>query len=115
MRRFLPALLVLAGLLCASPAAAQPGVLRIGFADDAAMIAYPGSAQVAVQAGFSYARIYLSWADVARSRPADPRNPADPAYDWSEVDRTLAPYAGTGLEIMAQLWRTPAWAHGGHD
>src|SRR5690349_5152877 len=91
-------LAVLLGCLAGgTPAAAETRVLQVGFADDASMIAYPDAARLAVAAGFSYARVYVSWAEVAPRRPAAPRDPADPAYDWSYVERTLAPYTGTGL------------------
>jgi hypothetical protein len=103
---------VLAVLVPAVPAAAAPGTLRIGFSDDSAMRAFPASAPVAVDAGLSFARVFIGWSDVATRRPLHPRDPNDPAYDWSSVDANLAPYAGTHLEIVAQLWLTPAWASG---
>ncbi len=118
IRRFGPSLALVAvaavALVLAAASPAQNGpALRFGFADDAAMQAFPASARIAEAAGFSYARVYISWADVARARPANPRDPNDPAYDWSEVDADLAPYAHTGLQLMGQLWHTPAWANGG--
>jgi hypothetical protein len=102
----------LAVLVPAAPAAATPGTLRVGFSDDSAMRAYPASASVAVDAGFSFARVFIGWSDIATRRPARPRDPNDPAYDWSAVDANLAPYAGSHLEIIGQLWLTPSWASG---
>jgi hypothetical protein len=96
-------------LVPTSPAA----TVSFGFSDDAAMVAFPGSAPLAVSAGMSYARVFIPWSEIATQRPADARDPNDPAYDWSDLDRKLAPYAGTGLDVMAQIWMTPAWANGG--
>src|SRR5205085_1706104 len=89
--------LVAALALAAAAAPARAGELRLGFADDVAMAAFPESAALARAAGFSYARVYIAWSDVAQRRPAAPRDPADPAYDWTKVDEDLVPYAGTGL------------------
>jgi hypothetical protein len=111
-RTLLSTAAVLALLVTATPAVAQPGTLRVGFSDDSAMRAYPAAASVAVNAGLSYTRVFIGWSDVATRQPANPRDPNDPAYDWSSVDANLLPYAGTGLEIVAQVWLTPAWASG---
>ncbi len=117
MRKLVVVLLVLCALLSAgastAAATAAPGTLAFGFSDDAAMKAFPSAAPLAVSAGMSYARVFIGWSNVARARPANPRDPNDPAYNWSDVDRKLAPYAGTGLEVIAQLWMTPSWANGG--
>jgi hypothetical protein len=106
-------LVVLAGATAGASTASASGTLAFGFSDDAAMKAFPSAAPLAVSAGMSYARVFIGWSNVARARPANPRDPNDPAYNWADVDRKLAPYAGTGLEVIAQLWMTPSWANGG--
>lgn len=58
----------------------------------------------------------MSWRNVAASRPANPRNPADPAYSWpSEVDYALREGRRTGVKLMLLVAHTPAWANGGRD
>lgn len=56
----------------------------------------------------------VSWADVAPSRPADPRNPADPAYRWpEELDFAVEQARRYGMQVSIMLIRTPEWANGG--
>jgi hypothetical protein len=103
-----------------TPSTPQPDLppaanIRLGFADDAAMLAFPQSAQVAANAGFSYARMYIGWADTAPTQPANPRDPNDPAYNWARSDAQMATYQAAGLEVMGAFWRVPAWANGGQD
>ena len=115
-------LAVLVALLCLPlVAVAAPGAsgaaapaLRFGFTDDQGIQAFPASVPIARKAGLTFARVYVGWADVATRRPVHPRDPNDPAYDWSVPDATIAPYKGTGVELMGALWRVPAWANGGN-
>ena len=56
----------------------------------------------------------IDWSAVARSRPAHPRDPADPAYAWpaalsSEVSQSTA----AGIRVAIQLIGSPGWANGG--
>jgi hypothetical protein len=58
----------------------------------------------------------LSWNDVAPTKPADPKNPNDPAYKWPpELDRAVAEAKRDGIKVMIQLARTPPWANGGQS
>jgi putative glycosyl hydrolase len=50
---------------------------------------------------------------VARSRPAQPTNPDDPAYDWALYDRTVNYAAQFGIKVVFSIWGTPGWANGG--
>jgi hypothetical protein len=50
---------------------------------------------------------------VAQSRPYDGSDPADPAYDWSLYDRTVAYAAQYGIKVLLSIYGTPAWANGG--
>ena len=84
-----------------------------GVADDAALRAYPAAIGVAHGIGLRAARMYVSWASVARARPANPRDPNDPAYDWSLNDADFANYTAAGLEVEIAFWQTPSWANGG--
>src|SRR3954453_5949627 len=56
----------------------------------------------------------LAWDRVAPVRPANPRNPLDPAYHWpSELDRAIGEGARFGIEISLLVTHSPSWANGG--
>lgn len=64
--------------------------------------------------GVDMLQMQLVWSRVATSRPADPRNPDDPAYHWPQL--VDAAYAQTHLAHMrlGLLVRgTPGWANDG--
>jgi hypothetical protein len=55
----------------------------------------------------------LRWANVApRTPPAswDPEDPADPNYDWSDVDHLVAHAVEAGLTPLLQVRGAPLWA-----
>jgi hypothetical protein len=49
---------------------------------------------------------------VARSKPDDATDPADPAYRWDIYDRTVNYAAQYGVKIMFTIIGTPPWANG---
>jgi hypothetical protein len=59
-------------------------------------------------------RVNLYWGGkfaVAKRRPTDGTDPADPAYDWSLYDR-LAQYAAQyKVKLLFTIWGTPGWAN----
>jgi hypothetical protein len=58
----------------------------------------------------------LSWRQVATSRPANPTDPADPAYVWPAVlDVAAAEGAKYGIRLSLMVMQTPGWANGGRD
>lgn len=58
----------------------------------------------------------VSWATVAPTRPLDPRNPGDPAYQWpSELDATIEEARRYGIEVSLMLIFAPPWANGGRE
>ena len=65
------------------------------------------------------AKIYeigLPWAAVAPTRPADPTNPNDPAYQWpAELDQAVAGAASAGMRVSIELTTAPGWANGGNS
>ena len=94
--------------LLASPAqAARP--FDTGFFDD---FSKPERLEDASRAGSSVVRVSVSWQGVARTRPAAPRDPADPAYQWAAVDATVAAVQARGLTVLLSLDRAPTWAEG---
>jgi hypothetical protein len=62
--------------------------------------------------GVDVVQFQLHWDLVAPTRPAEPRNPDDPAYNWSEVDRFVERGRAAGIEMAALLDRAPGWANG---
>jgi hypothetical protein len=55
----------------------------------------------------------MNWWAVAPTRPADPRNPADPAYNWpAEVDDAVQQAKQYGMRITMELSDSPGWASG---
>ena len=59
-------------------------------------------------------RINLYWGGqfgVALERPVNPRNPNDPAYDWTLYDRTVNYAAQYGIKMLFSIYGTPGWAN----
>jgi hypothetical protein len=72
--------------------------------------AFPVFAQLGVQ-NF---QIQVPWDRVATRRPANPRDPNDPAYTWpSYADVSVQQAAQYGMSVTALVQGTPAWANGG--
>ena len=44
--------------------------------------------------------------------PADPRNPADPAYNFASIDRAVRGAAERGLGVYFTIDQAPPWAEG---
>jgi hypothetical protein len=56
----------------------------------------------------------LSWRDVASSRPANPRDPADPAYHWpAQLDTAVSEASKYHIRISLLVMSSPRWANGG--
>jgi hypothetical protein len=57
----------------------------------------------------------VPWNAVAPTRPANPRDPNDPAYQWPAfVDAALAAGRQYGFTVTVMLSGSPPWANGGH-
>jgi hypothetical protein len=66
------------------------------------------------QLGVDNFQMQIPWDRVALSRPANPRDPNDPAYTWPSYADYAAQQAaqyGIGLTVLVQ--GTPAWENGG--
>lgn len=64
--------------------------------------------------GVGIFQIQLRWEQVAASRPADPRDPGDPAYHWPEaIDSAIKGGSPYGIQVLLMVQGAPAWANGG--
>jgi hypothetical protein len=106
-------------LLAAPPACASPYV-RYGIQDDAWLRFGPGGTlgdrlDELDRLGVEVVRYTLDWRQIAPTRPANGRNPDDPAYDWSSADDLVHGLRRHGIEALLTLWGSPAWANGGRS
>jgi hypothetical protein len=106
---------VCAALLVPAEVSASPHV-QYGVQDDAWLLYGPEPPakriEILQQLGVDIVRFTLRWDRVARSIPADPRNPDDPAYDWELYDELLQRLRAAHIPVLISLWGTPEWANG---
>ncbi|HEU5143128.1 MAG TPA: hypothetical protein VFU04_08235, partial [Solirubrobacterales bacterium] len=57
----------------------------------------------------------VHWDAIAPTRPANPRDPDDPAYDWGQLDAIAAEAARHGIRLALLVQRAPGWANGGRS
>jgi hypothetical protein len=55
-------------------------------------------------------RTTLDWGAVAKRRPVKPADPADPAYNWTAVDRVVVEAQKKSIRVMLAIYGTPRWA-----
>jgi hypothetical protein len=60
--------------------------------------------------GTRVARVDVLWRRIAPRRPAAGRDPADPAYDWRQLDAIVRGLDARGITAMFTFYTTPAWA-----
>jgi hypothetical protein len=119
MRRGVVALVVLA-VLVLLPAAhsASSSTPAFGIEDDAWLMYGPGTLSGRLTTldslGTRLVRFTLRWDQVAPSRPAAPRNPSDPAYEWGQFDTVLRALHADGIQTVVTLYGAPSWSNGGH-
>jgi hypothetical protein len=62
-------------------------------------------------------RVNLYWGGtrwaVAKTKPDDPTDPGDPAYNWSLYDRLVRYAAQDDIKVVFSILFTPGWANGG--
>lgn len=69
------------------------------------------------KAGARLGRVSVVWASIAPAPHAaakppdfDPADPADPQYDWTEVDREVRLAAANGVKPVLGIYSAPLWA-----
>ena len=73
--------------------------------------------QRTADAGADIVRIELSWVAPNTPRPPagfDARDPADPAYDFSNADAAIRAATARGMKVLASFTGAPRWAEGSH-
>ena len=109
------AALVATATLCV-PAASASRFLQHGIFDDTQLNygnpdkVFPMLKQLRSQ----LVRVNLVWGGangVAKRKPLNPMNPADPAYDWSVYDRTVTFAQRYGMKVVFAIVGTPPWAN----
>jgi hypothetical protein len=105
--------LVAAGL--AVPAAQAKQHMLVGIQDDAMTLRGNPTQTFNMlrQLRTQIIRVNLNWPDVAKSRPAHPQDPSDPAYDWAVYDRAVRYAAQNRIQVMMTILFVPRWANGG--
>lgn len=110
-RRVRLLLTLAAATLAATPAGAS--AFEVGFADHLFGGESGGRwATRAASTGADAIRVNLYWSVVAVSRPQDPRDPDDPAYDFSPIDRAVRNADRAGLDVLLTVLSAPPWAEG---
>ena len=110
----------LAALCISASAATRSSRLIVGINDEANTLygnpqwAFPTLKLLHVQA----LRVNLywggtPWAVANTSRPNDPNDPGDRAYDWTIYDRLVRYAAQYNIKIVFSILFTPKWANGG--
>jgi hypothetical protein len=116
--RALTAALIGAAAVFSGPPAAHAHGLRTGFADELYESANPHQRSRWLDrtrdAASSVVRVDVPWSRVAGSRPAHPRSPSDPAYDFGFLDAAVRSAAGHHLTILMTVYSAPRWAEGRH-
>jgi hypothetical protein len=80
------------------------GMFSSGGGDD------DGWFQRAAAVGTQLLRVEIGWP--TSRRPAEPRDPADPAYDFSRADAAVRAITANGFEVDLSFTGAPAWAEG---
>lgn len=89
------------------PAAHASGPIKTGVFEPSAD---PLSLQRIHDAGATFARINVSWAQVATGRPGVAADPADPAYGWASTDAQVTAAVEHGLTPYLTVFDAPQWA-----
>jgi hypothetical protein len=117
MRRLsILSIFVFAALCVAAGSASASSRLRIGLTDSGgAYFDEGGFFPLLARTHASVLRLQLYWGGargVARTRPSQPLDPADRAYDWSDADRVVLAADADGTSVLFSIFGTPSWANG---
>ena len=109
-------LLVLSVVALAVPASATAADrMLVGFQDDPSfrwLDTRDTNLSIASQTGASIVRTTVYWNKIAPTRPANAKNPFDPAYQFDDLDEFVRSATLDGMTVMLSVWGTPDWANG---
>lgn len=66
--------------------------------------------QTMARMGTSIIRVDVRWDTISTKRPANPKDPNDPAYNWTAYDQVVDAAAKRGVRVLMTVWGTPDWA-----
>jgi beta-glucosidase/6-phospho-beta-glucosidase/beta-galactosidase len=109
----------MAAALCVSAApAAASRYAQYGVQDDGWLMYGSGTVDQRIETlqslGVHLVRLSIRWDQVAPTRPADERDPDDPAYLWAQYGVVLDALHAAKIPAVVTLWGSPRWANGGH-
>jgi hypothetical protein len=119
VKRFLPALALVAAVAGLVPAAAHPARhMLVGLFDESETLGYTDRSMPTLKTlRVQIIRSTLYWGGrggvAGTRRPAHPTNPADPAYSWAPYDRMVREAAKKKIKVLFSIWGTPSWANKG--
>ena len=104
-----------AAALTVTPSADASRNMLVGIYDEPSTIGRPDWAFPKYKAlRVKVLRVNLYWGDLLGAarvrRPANPTNPADPAYNWLVYDQTVQRARANGIQIVFSILFTPRWA-----
>jgi Glycosyl hydrolase catalytic core len=117
-RSMVVAAVAVAALLAATAQPAESSrYLRLGIYDEAQTLygPIPQTFSLLGQLHVQEIRENLYWGGpygVAVRRPAEPRDPKDPAYHWTLYDRTVEYAQQYGIKVLFSIFATPTWESG---
>jgi hypothetical protein len=90
--------------------------MLVGFQDDPSFRWRDDRAAVldlAQSANAQIVRTTVYWSRIAPTKPANARDPNDPAYKFDDLDELVTNAGLRGMQTMLTIWGTPSWANGG--
>lgn len=114
LRRTLAAALCLVATLAAAPAAGAASFKKGIWGP----LEVDGVSQFPIykELGAGVFHTRLNWRNIAATRPAHAKDPADPAYAWpAYLDKAIAEGSRYGQRIAVEVSWSPAWANGGRS
>ncbi len=112
--------LAIAGAAAAALAVPSTGVGAVAaLQDDVLAIAplndIPTRVEMVKQTRTKVTRVDILWNFVAPTRPANPTDPNDPAYNWSRLDLIFTSLTASNVRIIVSTYSTPSWAVAGKN
>ena len=119
MRRLALIIVLAAAALAAvvaAPSASASRWARYGVQDDGWLLYGPGTLEQRLSTlddlGVQIVRLTVRWDQVAPTKPANQRDPYDPAYRWGPFEDALKGLHAHHIAALVTIWGAPRWANG---